>query len=114
SVSGVRCWSKSTIERYRYGSFTARNGVDSSQTAYAGSEEGGDDVKSSWPLRLGLHSCYNGWFSAKRPRERQQIPNAIPTSDWSLQLDPMKSESQVIAYQQWRGEYVPGPCTHRQ
>src|SRR5579862_5941457 len=23
-------------------------------------EEGGDDVKSSWPLQAGLHTCYNG------------------------------------------------------
>ena len=35
------------------------------------------------------------------------------SSDWGLQLDPMKSESLVIADQQRRGEYVPGPCTHR-
>ena len=35
------------------------------------------------------------------------------SSDWSLQLDSMKLESLVIAHQQWRGEYVPGPCTHR-
>ena len=33
--------------------------------------------------------------------------------DWSLQLDSMKSESLVIANQHCRGEYVPGPCTHR-
>ena len=33
--------------------------------------------------------------------------------DWSLQLDSMKSESLVIADQPCRGEYVPGPCTHR-
>ena len=33
--------------------------------------------------------------------------------DWSLQLDSMKSESLVIPDQQRRGEYVPGPCTHR-
>ena len=33
--------------------------------------------------------------------------------DWSLQLDSMKSESLVIAHQLRRGEYVPGPCTHR-
>jgi hypothetical protein len=32
------------------------------------------------------------------------------SSDWGLQLDPMKSESLVIANQQRRGEYVPGPC----
>ena len=35
------------------------------------------------------------------------------SSDWSLQLDSMKLESLVIAYQLRRGEYVPGPCTHR-
>jgi hypothetical protein len=35
------------------------------------------------------------------------------SSDWSLQLDSMKAESLVIADQQRRGEYVPGPCTHR-
>ena len=35
------------------------------------------------------------------------------SSDWGLQLDPMNLESLVIAYQQRRGEYVPGPCTHR-
>ena len=35
------------------------------------------------------------------------------SSDRSLQLDFVKSESLVIADQQCCGEYVPGPCTHR-
>ena len=35
------------------------------------------------------------------------------SSDWSLQLDSMKSESLVKAHQLRRLEYVPGPCTHR-
>ena len=35
------------------------------------------------------------------------------SSDRGLQLGPVKLESLVIAHQQWRGEYVPGPCTHR-
>src|SRR5690242_21154677 len=35
------------------------------------------------------------------------------SSDCSLQLDYMKPESLVIADQPRRGEYVPGPCTHR-
>ena len=35
------------------------------------------------------------------------------SSDWGLQLDPMKLESLVTAGQQYCGEYVPGPCTHR-
>ena len=35
------------------------------------------------------------------------------SSDWGLQPDPTKLDSLVIAHQPWRGEYVPGPCTHR-
>ena len=35
------------------------------------------------------------------------------SSDRGLQLGPVKPESLVIADQQRRGEYVPGPCTHR-
>ena len=27
-------------------------------------EEGGDDVKSAWPLRLGPHTSYNGQYKA--------------------------------------------------
>jgi hypothetical protein len=34
-------------------------------------------------------------------------------SDWRLKLAFMKVELLVIADQQRRGEYVPGPCTHR-
>ncbi len=77
------------------------------------SEEGGDDVKSSWPLRLGLHTCYNGQDSESRPREGEPIFKPVLSSDWSLQLDSMKLESLVIVDQHRRREYVPGPCTHR-
>ena len=35
------------------------------------------------------------------------------SSDWSLQLDSMKLESLVNAYQPRRVEYVLGSCTHR-
>jgi hypothetical protein len=42
-----------------------------------------------------------------------QSQKVCHSSDWGLQLAPMKLESLVIAYQQRRGEYVPGPCTHR-
>ena len=41
------------------------------------------------------------------------IPKTSLSSDWSLQLDSMKLDSLVIAHQPRRGEYVPGPCTHR-
>jgi hypothetical protein len=42
-----------------------------------------------------------------------QSLKARPSSDRGLQPDPVKLESLVIAHQPWRGEYVPGPCTHR-
>ncbi len=40
-------------------------------------------------------------------------PKADLSSDCSLQLDYMKLELLVMACQQQRREYVPGPCTHR-
>ena len=53
------------------------------------------------------------------PRQRVANPqggaNPVklgPSSDWGLQLAPMKPESLVIADQQRRGEYVLESCTH--
>ena len=42
-----------------------------------------------------------------------QSQKAALSSDRSLQLDFVKLESLVIAYQPRRGECVPEPCTHR-
>ncbi len=42
-----------------------------------------------------------------------QSQKADLSTDRSLQLDSLKSESLVIADQHGIGEYVPGPCTHR-
>lgn len=72
-----------------------------------------DDVKSSWPLRPGLHTCYNGVYKEPRYREVEQISKISPSSDCTLQLECMKLESLVIVDQQCYGEYVPGSCTHR-
>jgi hypothetical protein len=47
------------------------------------------------------------------PARGSESQKAGLSSDCSLQLDCMKSESLVIADQQRCGEYVPGPCTHR-
>jgi hypothetical protein len=71
-------------------------------------EEGGDDVKSSWPLCPGLHTYYNGRYSRSQYREMELILKAGPSSDWSLQLDSMKSESLVIADQQAAVNTFPG------
>ena len=48
-----------------------------------------------------------------KPRGGANPCKAGPSSDRGLELDPVKVESLVIAHQPWRGEYVPGPCTHR-
>ena len=47
------------------------------------------------------------------PARVSESQKAGLSSDWSLQLDSMKLELLVIPDQQRRGEYVPGPCTHR-
>ena len=75
------------------------NAEDSSETAGVKPEEGGDDVKSAWPLCLGLHTCYNGKYKTKQYREVEQIAKACPSSDCRLQLACMKLESLVIVDQ---------------
>ncbi len=71
-------------------------------------EEGGDDVKSSWPLQVGLHTCYNGGDNGMQWRKPAQISKSRLSSDWGLQLDPMKSESLVIADQHAAVNTFPG------
>src|SRR3954465_8669713 len=76
-------------------------------------EEGGDDVKSGWPLRPGLHTYYNAGYKRTQDRKVEQIPKTRLSSDCRLQLADMKLESLVMAHQLRRREYVPRPCTHR-
>ena len=89
SARVVRCSVKSGNERNPHPS-CQQFGWALYETARDKREEGVDDVKSSWPLRVGLHTCYNGGDSGL-------IPKSHLSSDWGLQLDPMKSESLVIA-----------------
>ena len=109
----MRCSVKSGNERNPYHQLPSGNAGDSGETARVKREEGADDVKSVWPLRPGLHTCYNGGYNETQTREGEQIYKTSLSSDCSLQLDCMKLESLVKAYQLRRLEYVPGPCTHR-
>ena len=113
SARAVKCRLKCHNERNPCRQLPSGKAGDSGGTATARCEEGGDDVKSARPLRPGRHTCYNGRYRGKLPGDRMQISKACPSSDWSLQLDSTKLDSLVIAHQPWRGEYVPGPCTHR-
>ncbi len=47
-----------------------------------------------------------------KPVRGSESQKVGPGSDWRLKLASMKAELLVIANQQRRGEYVPGPCTH--
>src|SRR5206468_12029450 len=49
---------------------------DSWETAGAKPEEGGDDVKSSWPLCPGLHTCYNAWYRGLQSCKGERIPKS--------------------------------------
>ena len=113
SARAVRCRLKCHNERNPHSRLPSGDAGHSGDTAIVRCEEGGDDVKSARPLRPGLHTCYNGRYRGQLPREGMRIPKAGLSSDWGLQPDSMKLDSLVIAHQPWRGEYVPGPCTHR-
>ena len=80
----------------------------SNETALVNKEEGVDDVKSAWLLRLGLHTWYNGMYKEQRYREVEPIFKAYLSPDWSLKLDSMKLESLVIADQNAAVNTFPG------
>ncbi len=82
-------------------------------TAGVKPEEGEDDVKSSWPLYPGLHTCYNGLYKGWQTRECELIPKSRPQFGLksATRLHEVGIASNPISA--WWGEYVPGPCTHR-
>ncbi len=51
---------------------------------------------------------YNGGDNAQPPSNRELIAKSRLSSDWSLQLDSMKSESLVIAHQHGAVNTFPG------
>ena len=65
------------------------------------------------PYAQGYTRATMGCTKGCKPARVSQSHKAALSSDWSLQLDSMKLESLVTVDQQRRGEYVPGPCTHR-
>ena len=72
SARVVRCWVKSRNERNPCTVLPASEVGDSQRTARDNREEGGDDVKSSCPIWLGLHTYYNGTYKEKQDREVEQ------------------------------------------
>ena len=108
SARVVRCWVKSRNERNPHLQLPPGKAGHSGETAGDKPEEGGDDVKSSWPLQVGLHTYYNGGDSGLRSRETEPIPKSHLSSDCTLQLECMKLESLVIADQHAAVNTFPG------
>ena len=84
SARAVRCRLKCHNERNPCCQLPSGDAGHSGGTAIARCEEGGDDVKSARPLRLGLHTCYNGEYRGMPPGDRALIPKSLLSSDWSL------------------------------
>ena len=104
----MRCWVKSRNERNPRLQLPSGYAGHFGETAGDKPEEGGDDVKSSWPLRAGLHTCYNGGDSGQLLREEKLIPKNRLSSDCTLQLECMKLESLVIVDQHATVNTFPG------
>ncbi len=113
SARVVRCWVKSRNERNPCLLLPAGKAGHSGETAGDKPEEGGDDVKSSWPLCPGLHTCYNGWNKGLQNREVELIPKN--QSQFGLESATRLHEAGIASNRgsACRGEYVPGPCTYR-
>src|SRR5664279_4775334 len=78
SARVVRCWVKSRNERNPRLQLPSGLAGHSEGTAGDKPEEGGDDVKSSWPLCPGLHTCYNGRYKPLQSREMELIGESRP------------------------------------
>ena len=94
--------------------FSCQHSVGHSrETAVDNTEEGGDDVKSSCLLHLGLHTCYNG--RNKVMRYSNMEPNTKTRSQFGLWAATRPHEVGVASNpgSARRGECVLGSCTHR-
>ena len=107
SARVVRCWVKSRNERNPRFQLPPARGL-SGETAGDNPEEGVDDVKSSWPLHPGPHTCYNGRYNGSQHGDMEPILKAGLSSDRSLQLDSVKLESLVIVGQHTTVNTFPG------
>jgi hypothetical protein len=86
----VRCSVKSANERNPRRVLHVSRG-----TAGIKPEEGGDDVKSAWPLYPGLHTRYNGRYNGLLSREAEPIPQS--RSQFRLQAATRLHEAGVAS-----------------
>ena len=113
SVRAVRCLVKSSNERNPCEQLPAGNAGNSVHTACLRRRKVGMTSSQYGPYIQGC-TCDTMAGTERSDAARRSKPHrASLSSDWGLQLDPMKSDLLVTAYQLRRRECVPGPCTHR-
>ena len=91
----MRCWVKSRNERNPCLQLPSGYAGQSEGTAQENGEEGGDDVKSAWPLCLGLHTCYNDRYKGLQTRKGKLIPKNL--SQFRLQAATRLHEAGVAS-----------------
>ena len=108
SARAVRCWVKSRNERNPYGQLD-----DLARLPVANRRKVGMTSSQHGPYALGYTHATMAGTAGRQAARRSESPKPGPSSDRGLQPAPVKPESLVTAGQHYRGEYVPGPCTHR-
>ncbi len=113
SARVVRCWVKSRNERNPCPMLPAvRPGTHRRLPGTTRRKVGTTSSHHAPYVQGCTHATMVGTTGSDPARVSESLKAGL-SSDWSLQLDSMKSESLVIADQQSRGEYVLGDCTHR-
>ena len=113
SARVVRCWVKSRNERNPYPMLPAvRPGTHGRLPGITRRKVRTTSSHHAPYIQGCTHATMVG-TTGSNPARVSESHKAGLSSDWSLQLDSMKSESLVIADQQSRGECVLGDCTHR-
>ncbi len=113
SARVVRCWVKSRNERNPCPWLPALRVGTPGRLPVINRRKVGMTSSHHGPYGQGHTRATMGGTKGCEPARGSQSQKAVRSPDWSLQPDSMKSESLVIADQHCRGEYVPGPCTHR-
>ena len=108
SARAVRCWVKSRNERNPCGQLT-----DLARLPVANRRKVGMTSSQHGPYVLGDTHATMAGTTGRQTARWSQSPK--PGLSWNrgLQPAPVNVESLVTAGQHYRGEYVPGPCTHR-
>ena len=113
SARVVRCWVKSRNERNPYHLLPARKGGTQMRPPRTTRRKAGTTSSHHAPYDLGYTRTTMGVNKEKRNREEEQTSKTHP--QFRSQAATRLREAGIASNRgsAYRGEYVPGPCTHR-